>query len=168
MKLFELIMAVLILVALAMKLSLFEGGGFLSTIFLLIMANFYFLFSFLLFNNIELKNIFKKSAYQNTTPKRIIFSIAVGIILSILLNTLLFKVQHWEGGKLMFTFSIFFSVIFVALSAIYYIKKQDKFFENILLRLVVVAFALIAVNYFIEFPLTPSPEAIEATYPAYA
>lgn len=89
----------LTLIGLSILLCLFDISGalFLLTISICTASTFYIVFGFSIFNQIRLRDLFKKSAYANTNWKRILFAIATGYTMALLLLGLLFRISYWGG-----------------------------------------------------------------------
>lgn len=141
-----------------------------SAIFIIvagILSSIYFYFSFAMFNNIRLKDIFKKSSYKGVKSLRVIGAIAVGMQLSIVILALLFKLMRWPGTIAMATMGgLGLGIIFI-ISLLKYVKNKSGFYVNILKR-VVPYLAVVAGIFFIpqhailEYKYKDNPEYINA------
>lgn len=109
-------------------------GGFLCTLTFLILALFYLLFGFLLFNNIPIRQIFKRAAYANVHWGRIIFSVLSGFILSLGTISLLFGVLRWEGRAIILLETGIFLLILGAIGQIMNLVRPGMFYRGIMLR----------------------------------
>ena len=91
MKLTEKILYALVLIALIMKFCLVPGGGVLFVLTMSSISIIYFTFGFIFFNGIRFRKIFKKEAYAETTPWRLVGAVATGLCLSELVIGILYK-----------------------------------------------------------------------------
>ncbi|MBK8807421.1 MAG: hypothetical protein IPO21_12565 [Bacteroidales bacterium] len=91
----EIIIAGLSIIALGLNLLFIQGGGILTVLTLLTLSMLYMYFSFALFNNIELRKIFKKDSYKGISSNRIFGAVGAGLALSMTTIGLLFKFQSW-------------------------------------------------------------------------
>jgi hypothetical protein len=98
MKILEKSLAVAIAIALLMKFSLISGGEILTLWAMLTLSCLYYPLGFLFFNQIRLRHIFKKDAYQNVTAARIILAVVTGIGLSTMIVGSLFKLLTFPGA----------------------------------------------------------------------
>lgn len=138
MKLTEKILAVLILIAIGMKLFLIPGGGVLLVLALQTLTIIYFALGFAFFNGIRLRNIFKKSSYTGISTMRVVGAIVTGICLSNLLVGILFKLQFWPGANPMLIVSLIPTLIVLILVIIKLIKNTDKYYPRIQLRIAII------------------------------
>jgi hypothetical protein len=127
----------------------------------------YFFFSFLLLNDIRLRNVFKKESYKSMNALRIVGTIASGVVFFIILTGILFKFQNWPYGNynlytgLMLLFSISIFVI------IKFIIKKAAFYRNVLIRFFIIGgigliLLLVSQEQLIEIKYRDYPEYIEA------
>src|SRR4051812_16939260 len=101
MKLTERILISLTVLGVLLKLLLIPGASIIFLISIVLLWGLYFVFGFALFNNIRLRNIFKGKSYAHTNALRITGAACTGIVLSMLLNGILFKILHWPGAQVM-------------------------------------------------------------------
>jgi hypothetical protein len=126
MRIAEKILAIIFLIGIVLKFSLIPVGEDMALIALLILACIYYPLGFLFFNQIRLRHVFKKQAYENVTAGKIVIAVLVGIALSIVCVGVLFKILILPGGAEMVMLgvvSIFFLSIIVA-----FIKSIDRKF----------------------------------------
>ena len=114
MKLTEKILAIAIVIGLVLKFLFVPGGEDLTLIAFLILACIYYPLGFLFFNQIRLRNIFKKKAYENVTVGKIVMAIIVGINLSIVCVGILFKLLILPGADEMLIIGVA-GVLFVSI-----------------------------------------------------
>lgn len=129
-----------------------------------ILSSLYFYFSFAMFNNVRLKDIFKKSSYKGVKSMRIIGAIAVGMQLSIVILAALFKLMMWPGTIAMAIMGGLGLGIILIISLLKYAKSKSGFYTNILKR--VVPYLAVVIGIF----FTPQYAILEYKYkdsPAY-
>ncbi len=165
MKKLELIIGLSSILSLILNLLLVSGGGVMTVLMLSIYSMLYFALSFIILNNIELKNAFKKESYKGISTARIIGSIATGIALSITIIGVLFKFQSYPGANLELINGLTGMIIVLIVGLIRYIKTKNKFYINVFKRLLIVGgFGLILI-------LMPKGMLIDVKYrnhPEYA
>lgn len=114
------------IVGTAFRLLDISGGLVIITVSLSTLACFYYMFSFALFNDIRLRDIFKKTSYSNTSPKRIIVAIGLGSVISNVIIGSLFKTQVWPGSDPILKVGLpILGLILIVLLSRYYINKTD-------------------------------------------
>ena len=96
MKLIEIISSVLFLVGIILKFTELPGSYILIMFSLSLLALYYFLFGFAIFNDIKIKNIFRTSRYRTNTFLQFIFSIFLGLSLSVILYGIMYKILRWS------------------------------------------------------------------------
>lgn len=138
MKRLEKILAILILIAFVLKLILVPFSGVLLTIFLLIIALIYYPFGFAFFNNIRLRNIFKKESYKGISVLHIIGAIVVGMALSVICVGILFKIQGYPMANLLLTDGLISSVIILIIGLIKYHKSKSSYYSFMLNRIAII------------------------------
>lgn len=135
-----------------------------SSLFLSIL---YFMFSFLLLNNIRLRNIFKKTSYANASTTRIIGTIGAGIALSIIINGIIFKFHNWPFGDYVLMNGLILLLCIAIVPSIKFINSKATFYQNLLIRFSIIGgigiiFFLITSEKFIELKFKDYPEYVEA------
>lgn len=126
MRIAEKILAIIFIIGIVLKFSLIPVGEDIALIALLILACIYYPLGFLFFNQIRLRHVFKKKAYEKVTAGKIVIAVLVGIALSIVCVGILFRILILPGGAEMLMLgvvSIFFLSIIVA-----FIKSIDRKF----------------------------------------
>jgi hypothetical protein len=135
MKIFEKIVGLLGLLALILKFNHLPGGSVLFVLSLGTLATFYIYLSFALFNNLKLKDLFKKETYLGISKYRIIGSVITGFSLSMLLVGILFSIQHWPGAIFNLASGLVVAFIIFLVAFLKHLKNNTYFYKNILLRL---------------------------------
>ena len=134
MKKTEIVIVVISVIAIVLRLFSIEGGALLSTLSFGILSLFYLFFGFLLFNNIPIKSVFKKNVYSNLSWKRLLWSVSVGVSLSVAVIGILFALNRWAGASVMLRSGIILLLGVCATSLIRYIPKPSKYHAGILIR----------------------------------
>jgi hypothetical protein len=122
MKKLELILAIITLIAIAMKLSLMFGGSSLASITMILLSLIYFPFGFAFLNQIPMRKIFIKNAYKAMTSMRIIYAIGVGLSFSAICLGILFKLNSWPGSNQNLIVGLVLLVIILVISLFRNIK----------------------------------------------
>lgn len=161
MKKFEILVAIISLVALCMNIMLIPGGGILTVLCLSALSLLYLFLGFALFNDIDMKEIFKKESYLGKSILRILGGVGTGISLSATVIGLMFKFQSWKNAdnNLLVGLSSLFILTVVVL--IKYSKNKSYYYSNILKRSFLIGgFGLILL-------LTPTSMYIDYKYRNY-
>jgi hypothetical protein len=87
-------------IGLVLRLLKIPGNSILIVIPLLSLCILYFLFSFILFNKISVKRIFKIESYQ-VPIVNMVHAFLSGIGLSVLIAGILYKLMHYNEGNLL-------------------------------------------------------------------
>jgi hypothetical protein len=132
MRLLEKILAIGVLISLILKFNLIQGGEVSLMWSTMILTIIYYPFGFLFFNQIRLRDIFKRVAYKNVTAFTIILSIITGIGLSTTCIGSLFKLFHFSGANEMLTVGLI-TILIVSLVAVVFFMRQNKLNSKFLL-----------------------------------
>lgn len=136
MKKLEKILIVLSMIGIAMKLVPIDGSGMITMLAMLALSLLYALFGFSLFNDIRLRDIFKKRAYAGVRSSHIIVAILSGLCLFFLATGILFKVQYWPGASIELFGGLLFTVLILIVCLIWWLSKPTAFIRNIFYRAV--------------------------------
>lgn len=165
MKKAEIIILTLSIIAIGLNLLLIPGAGVLTALTLSTLSVIYMYFGFAFFNDIRLRNIFKKEAYGQIDKLRIIGAIGTGFALSLTIIGLLFKFQFWPGADYNLGAGLFGLLIVTIVGAIKYSKNKSEYYKRIFTRVALFGgLGLILI-------LIPNSTWIEIKYrnhPAYA
>lgn len=137
MKKLEKILPLLILIAFLLKLNSLPGASALFILSISSLSVLYY-FGFLLFNNIRLRHVFKKSAYQGSTAQRIIGSIGLGISFSCILMGCLFKLLFWVGSHAQLTLGLFLLSIAMVFALLKNKGKASNFYTPLYKRSIII------------------------------
>jgi hypothetical protein len=118
MKILEKILVAAIAIALIMKFSLISGGDILALWTMVILGCLYYPLGFLFLNQIRLRHVFKKEAYQNVTTPGIILSVVLGISLSTIIIGSLFKLLSIMGADGMLRIGLIVTAILSIISLV--------------------------------------------------
>jgi hypothetical protein len=167
MKKLEKVLWGLFLVGLIFKLNHWPFAGILTVCSLGLVSSLYFYLGFALFNDVKLRNAFKKSSYASIPKSNLVFGIIFGVSLSIIIIGFLFKFMLWPGAS----FNLMAGLIILAISLIAYlmISKQKKvslpkqsFIRILLVGLIGITFYIIKTGTIIDFYYQDNPEYAEA------
>ncbi len=168
MKKAEIVLITLLIFAFTMNLVPIVGGAFFTTIFFILLAQYYMVFSFALFQNIRLRDIFKSASYKHTNAISNIGSIVAGYGISLVVLAILFKIQFWRGGDVMMNVGLMtLFVAFILNIAFILAKRKGQHFKKIMIRIVVygllgLTFLNLPHYYFFDIKYREYPEYIKA------
>lgn len=152
MKRFEKVLVILTMILLLLDISMkINGVDLMLFVLLTLLSIFYFVLGFFLINNIELKDLFKKSSYSNISVLRMLgsfFGAAHG--LSTVAMGILFIIMHYEGGINLLVIGLVTCAIVVVVSLIRYLARHDKFYLKVISRLCL--WIAMAVIVYITYP----------------
>ncbi|PZF73648.1 hypothetical protein [Taibaiella soli] len=134
MKIFERTLLCLIFFAGITRYFHMRGSTVFLTLFCLILALFYLLFSFALLNEIPLKRIFSKSAYNMISGHRIFSSVLMGISSMIVVFGFLFLAERWNGGPAMGVYGLTAVILMLIINGLVFLVTRDKFYGKLLIR----------------------------------
>jgi hypothetical protein len=95
---------------------------------------FYLLFSFLLFNGIPLKWMFRGDAYAQTNRKKILGSAVAGIALFTMTIGLLFALNQWDGRQVILKSALLLLLPVVCVSLGMCVAKPSSYNTAVLWR----------------------------------
>jgi len=138
MRFLERVFIFLFIFGVAGRLFHWQGYDVFWFIAILGLAWLYFSFGFLLYTGIRIQGIFKKESYRLVPVTNFIIAIVAGIIHCIMLIGILFKIQHWPGGRNMLSGGLMASLILSILAFLVSGGAKSKLFLNILGRTLVI------------------------------
>jgi hypothetical protein len=173
MKKTELTLVIISIIALALKLLFIPGSGILTVLALLLLSTIYCNFSFVLFNDIKIQQIFKKDSYKNISGVRILGAVLTGFGLSIVTLALMFKLQSWPGADAILIAGLFVLLIVTIIAIIKYSKNKSNFYTRIFKRIAIwgglgLILILIPKTTWIEIKYRNQPAYVEALKNAMA
>lgn len=98
MKKTEVALVVLFLLGILLSMVPVSGGLLLIILSGSLLSILYFAFSFWIFNNIRVRDIFKKTAYSEVTAAKTILSIFAGLNISVAVVGIQFRLMLWKGS----------------------------------------------------------------------
>jgi magnesium-transporting ATPase (P-type) len=116
-------------------LFVYPFSSLLISIGCLLLSLLYLFFGFALFNGIRLRDILKKKSYEEISTLRMLLTIIIGFVLSMLIIYILFKFQMWPYGQQGLQISLTMLLIIIIVVLIKYVISKDKFYFNFLIRL---------------------------------
>ncbi len=133
----------------------------------LMLAGIYLFLSFALFNNVRLRNVFKKEAYKNIGATRLIGAICTGLFVSLTCIYSLFKFMQWPFGNQGLMISLAAMLIPLVIAIIKYLPTKSLFYKNFLIRLLLIGgigaiFLFTSSEKILELKFKDYPEYIEA------
>jgi hypothetical protein len=160
----EIIIGSLSILALGLNLLLIPSGGILTVLTLSILSIIYVFLGFALFNDIRLRNIFKKESYTSVSGLRILGAVGAGWALSATINGLMFKFQSWPGADSNLGVGLVGLLIVTIIGTIKYSKNKSEYYTRIFMRIAIFG------GLGLILMLTPKTSWIELKYrnhPAY-
>lgn len=137
MKKAEIILGAIALTSLALNLLLVPGGVVLTVLSLSTLSVFYMYLSFALFNDIQIRRIFKKDSYKGISTMRIVGAILTGLALSMTIVGLLFKFQSWPGATMNLGLGLVGLLIALIVGTVKYSKTKSDYYTKIIKRIAV-------------------------------
>ncbi|MCU4166090.1 hypothetical protein [Carboxylicivirga caseinilyticus] len=138
MKKIELILGIIVFIGFLMYLFLVPGSTLLILLSLGLLTIFYYVFSILLFNKIELKQNISAKTFKGISKLRIIISIASGLALSLTCGGILFRILHYPGAKKLLFLGLIATLIVLITSIIKFVRDKDNCYLMILNRLTII------------------------------
>ncbi len=135
MKKAEYILIITSIIALIMKMFEIPFGALLFLISIMVLSLIYYPMGFAFFNNIRLRNIFKKKSYQGLKVSRIRGAIVAGIVVSTLLTGVLFTVMHYPGAQNLLIVGVFSAMVIFIVTFIKNRKVQSSYYSFVLSRI---------------------------------
>ena len=137
MKKFELIVGLTAILGVLLRIFHIPGGSILTMLSFTTLSAFYFLFSFALFNDIKLRDIFKKESYKDTSVKRIIGAIVLGFGLSPIILGGLFKLLSFAGANIQLLIGLLTTGIVLVIAIIFYFRSKADYYKRIFIRIAI-------------------------------
>mgnify|MGYP000284373108 CR=1 FL=1 len=166
MKKIEIILVGIFVFSILLFLNNIPFGSFVFAISMSALLFVYFYLSFAIFNDIKIRDIFKRKSYENLKALRIIIAILIGFAFSEIIVGVWFKLYLLPQY---FTF-LNIGLIIVFLLAIFclfkYIKEKNSFFKKALIRIIVIGgigfcIHIFPINNLIDIKYKKHPEYAE-------
>jgi len=148
MKKAEIILVGLAIISIILRLMHLVGANIVTVLSFTFLACLYFYFGFAIFNDIRLRDIFKKASYQDISALRIIGAIVTGIAISMAIVGMEFRIMRWPGASIMLMVGGLVLCLLTVMALIRYFSAKAPFYLNILKRLV--PYTILAVVAFIS------------------
>ena len=173
MKKSEIVLAILSVIALVLNLLLIPCSEILTCLSLLGLAIIYHYLGFALFNNIKLKNVFKKDSYKGITKFRILGAIGAGFSLSMTVIGIMFKFQSFPGASFMLIGGLIGLLIVTIIGIIRYSKNKSDYYTKIFKRVAIIGgiglvLILMPKSALSEFKYRNHPDYLKAVKEAVA
>jgi hypothetical protein len=165
MKKFEFILGFIAILGVLLKIFNVPGSNNLIILAFFTLSTFYYVFGFAFFNNIRLRDIFKKVSYKATNAKRIIGAIGLGWAISMIIAGVIFKLLFWAGANMQLLTGLVVLGIILLVATIFYFRNKAEYYKRIFKRIVI--YGGIGLLLF----LTPSSALVDIyyrNYPDYA
>jgi hypothetical protein len=137
MKKIERFLIMLSLIGIIARMMLAGGSSLTLLLSLMSLSLLYMYFGFALFNDIRLRDIFKKASYKGLTTIHIVGAILAGLALSMACVGILFKVQSWPGATFDLGVSLSLCSIIIVISYSKIKGPHRQYYKRITSRLVV-------------------------------
>jgi hypothetical protein len=166
MKKAEKILVCLAVIGIILRFLLINYSGLLMVISFTLLSILYFPLGFLLFNDIRLRDIFKRQSYRGVSRLKLIGTVGVGISLVSVILGICFRILGYEGSYLLLKEGLFLTLISFVIALIRYLKKESISYKNILIRICIIGFigflAIITPRYYLQKILhRNSPDYLE-------
>jgi len=152
MKYSEICFASLFIASFLMKRFHIVGSSILICFASLGLVFLYCLFGFALFNGLKFREIFEKAKYENINFINIITTIFAGISSSLMVFSILFKIQNWPGYYMIMFFSSILCIIMILISLIGVLCSNAILYKQILTR-VLLLFIINFILYLFNLPV---------------
>ncbi|PZR19316.1 MAG: hypothetical protein DI539_14440 [Flavobacterium psychrophilum] len=137
MKITERILLLFAVIGIILSLIPIPGGNMLTILALGLLAMLYFYFGFAFFNGIRTRDMFKKSSYAGIKGVRIPGAIFTGMLLSVAVVGILFKVMMWPGASFMLLVGIVPFFVLTLTTILKYSGNKDGYYKRIFVRTIV-------------------------------
>ena len=138
MKRLERILAIVVVFAIIMRLTLIPSSGIFLFFSIMLLSGIYYPFGFAFFNNIDLIEITKKASYKNTSIKRIVGAVSAGIGLSIICTGILFKLTHFRGASIVLYIGLDLTTLVFIISLFRFFASKDNYYLTIYKRFAII------------------------------
>ena len=167
MKKAEIVLGAIAVIAILMNFFLISGGGILTIVSLSSLWLMYCFFGIALLNNIRLRSIGNKEAFQDVSKYQKVGAVGAGIALSAVILGILYKVLMWPGSQVtLYSGLIMLSIVFVV-SLIKKSKSKASLYSNVIKRSVIIGLIGffwfgIPTKTYLEFKYRNHPGYVEA------
>jgi len=137
MKKIELVFGLLAVIGIILMFLHIPGSALSSVFILTILSLFYFIFSFALFNEIRLRDVFKPEAYKDTNLLKITGAIILGISISLVIFGIQFKLLFWQGANEQLILGLLPTGLILIVAAIFYFRDKTEYYNRIFKRIAI-------------------------------
>ena len=134
MKKTEITLIIIGLFGIVIDLLHLPGASILIMVPLVILSFLYTYLGLALFNNIKIKEIFRRTSYQNVNLNRILVGIGTGMALGSSVMGIIFKFLSWPGSAAMLGIGFLSTLVIGIISLIKRKNDKQRFYKNILKR----------------------------------
>lgn len=143
------------LIGVLIKLAGLSGGVPLIALSLICLSVHYLVCGFFLFNDIRLRDGFRRSSYKEITALKIVGSIISSIVLSVLIAGILYRLLYWDGNMMILLFTLGINMVFTMSLAFIVSIRHISFYKNILIRssilLIISACLIVAPSKYLDW-----------------
>jgi len=137
MKKLEITIAILSAIVVVLKILHIPFAGILTMIILFIFSMSYYFLGFAVLNNIRLKDILKKDAYQATSHLRIVGTVYFGFALGTTIYGILMEVIY-NQGRFILIVGLCYLFIVAVVALVKYLKTHSQFYIEALVRIAII------------------------------
>lgn len=134
MRIAEKTVVLLVLLSLWLKMSLMNGGAEFLMLALLLLSLIYTFLGFALFNDIRLRDVFRRSSYSGIPGWHIAGAVLTGLALSVACVAVMFKLQSWTGASIVLLFSFILCAPVVVVSILKMRGRHRLYYKGMLTR----------------------------------
>lgn len=131
----EKTLGLIILVSFLFRSLGIPGGDFLLVVSIVLLSLMYCFFTLFIVNEIRIANIFKLSTYKEFSLLRLIGTILLGLILSVVCLGILFSLLHWQGARYFSLIGIPFLLIAFLLVGYKLLITKSGFYLRLIVRI---------------------------------
>ena len=166
MKKFEKILGLLAVISVILQFFSIPGSVMLLTFSMMLVAILYYPLGFIFFNNIPLRNVFKKEAYKGISTLKIVGTIGLGMGLSLLCIGILFKLNTYPFSSQNLGLGLFTTLIALLVVIYRLLKTKRSFYRELLIRIAIIGGIGLALLFVTDLSIAKiqfrnNPEALE-------
>lgn len=157
----EIILTILILLAIVLNYSRVDFSTLLLVLSCMGLSILYCFLGVCFLNNLGFKEIRHKIPFKGIVSSRIVLSIFSGIVLSMTIIAILFKVLWWGASLIGFSIILPMLSVIAIIALVMYVKTKADFYKYLLIRM-----GFYGMISFVLF-LTPLTTLLEIKYSGY-
>lgn len=161
----EIVLICTILFGVIWKLLDYPFGNNIIILSVLILSCLYFCLGIVLFNDIGIKKIFKKESYKGISALRVIGSVWTGMVLSLVLLGILFRLMMWPFASQNLIVGVLGLLVSLVPVFVKFVQKRSDFYKVMFFR--TIGYTIVGVSlyfsgtFFLELKYGDYPEYIE-------